>query len=88
MAGFAGFITEIEGAVPNYADAIVPSGTINSSNVTFTLPQAPTPAASLELFYNGVLQTAGGVDYTLSSSTITMVTAPLTGSSLIAWYRY
>lgn len=63
-----------------------PSGSINDVNVTFTLASAPAPAASLELYLNGQLMTAGGVDYTLSSLTITMVTAPPTGSVMRANY--
>lgn len=71
-----------------FADAETPSGTINGINTTFTLAFAPNPGASLLLFLNGLLQTGGGVDYTLSSSTITFVTAPSTGDSLIAFYRH
>ena len=59
-----------------------PSGTINGSNVTFTLTATPT----LLLFYrNGMLQLPGsGNDYTISGSTITMAVAPLTGTVLEA----
>jgi hypothetical protein len=64
-----------------------PAGTINGSNVTFTLANAPSPAASLQLFQNGVLAIQG-VDYTLSGSTITMGSAPSTGAILNAFYRY
>ena len=63
-----------------------PSGTINDVNVTFTLANAPSPAASLRLFLNGAYQTPGGEDYTLSGATITFVNAPLTGSVLRAFY--
>ncbi len=74
--------------VPTFADAQAVSGTINGSNVTFTLPSAPNPAASLILPLNGVTLTQG-VDYTLSSLTITMTTAPATGDVLgPAWYRH
>lgn len=72
----------------NFSDGEVPSGTINGSNVTFTLANTPNPALSLVLFRNGVLQYPAGIDFTLSSSTITFVTAPLTGDNLITWYRY
>lgn len=65
-----------------------PSGTINGSNVTFTLAHTPAPAASLQLYLNGAMQTAGGVDYSLSGATITFVSAPLTSSVLRAFYRY
>lgn len=76
------------GSIPNFADNETPSGTINGSNVTFTLAHTPSPAGSLQLYLNGALQQAGGGDYTLATATITFVTAPLTGSILIAWYRY
>lgn len=64
-----------------------PTGAINDVNVTFTLAGNPNPDASLELYKNGVLQKAGGVDFTLSGSTITFVLAPETGSILLASYR-
>lgn len=78
----------------NFADNETPSGSINgdpdtgSGNTTFTLANAPSPAASLILVLNGQVLTAGGEDYTLSGSTITMTVAPLTGGVLRAWYRY
>lgn len=71
-----------------FADNETPSGTINSSNVTFTLAHTPAPAGSLQLFLNGALQQAGGGDYSLSTATITFNSALLTGSILIAWYRW
>jgi hypothetical protein len=63
-----------------------PSGTINGSNVTFTL--AATPVAGTEqLFLNGILQEPGaGNDYTISGATITYLTAPATGDRLKANY--
>jgi hypothetical protein len=63
-----------------------PSGTINSSNVTFTL--AATPVAGTEqVFLNGLLMEPGaGNDYTISGATITMLSAPDTGARLKANY--
>lgn len=62
-----------------------PSGTINGSNVTFTITTAPDPTADLLLFKNGLLMEQGAsADYTLSGTTITMATAPATGSKLLA----
>lgn len=49
-----------------------PSGTVNGSNKVFTI----TSANLMALFLGGVYQRPGGVDYTLSSTTITFVTAP------------
>jgi len=77
----------LSGSGVTFADTEVPSGTINGANAVFTLANAPSPAASLELFLNGVLQRPAGVDYTLSGLTITYVTAPLTGETHVCWYR-
>lgn len=63
-----------------------PSGLINSSNVTYTL--AFTPIAGTEhIFLNGLLQTAGGADYSISGTTITFTVAPTTGDVLLASYQ-
>lgn len=77
--------------VPNFADAEIPTGTINGTNPTFTLAHADTSTGtSLVLTRNGVVQQTGGNDYTLSGSTITFTTSsiPQTGDILQAWYRY
>ena len=62
-----------------------PSGTINGSNVTFTLAFTPVTTQSLELYQDGILllQTT---DYTLSGATITFTTAPAAGQSIRAVY--
>lgn len=78
----------IAATVPNFADSETPSGAINSINTVYSLAHAPNPAASLALFLNGLLQQAGGFDYTLAGSTITMNSAPQTGDTLVAYYRY
>lgn len=63
-----------------------PSGTINGSNVTFTL--ANTPISGTEHVYlNGQLLTTT-TDYTISGATITMVTAPATGDILRVTYFF
>src|ERR1051326_2630582 len=72
----------------NFADAEIPSGSINGSNTAFTLAHTPNPAASLQCKENGLYQRAGGNDYTLSGATITFGTAPTTGSTLICDYRF
>lgn len=64
-----------------------PSGSVNGSNDTFTLSQTPA-TDSLLLFRNGILQTGGGVDYTLSTATITFAAAPASGDTLQAWFLY
>lgn len=68
----------------NYIVREVPSGTINGSNVTFTL--ANTPQSGKEMIYlNGLLQTIT-TDYTISTNTITFGTAPFSGDTLVATY--
>lgn len=81
-------------ATANYVDEETPSGSINGSNVTFTLAHAPSPSTSLRLYYNGT-RLRYGTDYTLSGATITMTltsligqAAPNTGDGLLAEYRY
>lgn len=63
-----------------------PSGTIDGSNVTFTLAHTPT-AGSVALYLNGARQKVTD-DYTISGTTITFISAPLTGSNLLADYVY
>ena len=75
-------------AVPSFADAEVPSGLVNGSNTAFTLAHAPNPASSLLLFKNGVLQKKSGADFTLTGAAITFTTAPQTGDTLEAFYRF
>lgn len=71
----------------NFVDSETPSGSINGSNTTFTLANTPT-TGTVRLFLNGLRQNAGaGNDYTISSSTITMLTAPVSGDVLLADYR-
>ena len=67
-----------------------PSGTIDGSNAAFSLSEVPTPSESLKLFRNGLMMTAGGIDYTLSSAAVTFAAGaqPQSGDSLAAWYRY
>lgn len=58
-----------------------PSGTVNGSNVTFTLSFSPV-AASLAVYVDGILDTA----YSLSTNTITFTTAPAVGQTVYAMY--
>ena len=64
-----------------------PTGTVNGSNTTFTL--ANTPIANTEqVFLNGLLLEPGaGNDYTISTNTITFLTAPVTGDRLRVNYQ-
>jgi hypothetical protein len=65
-----------------------PAGQVNGTNITFTLAHAPV-AGSLKLVLNGLtLHSGAGNDYTISGNTITMLYAPLSGGTLLAWYEY
>jgi len=60
-----------------------PTGSINSSNTSFTLSPTPTQASDVDCFENGLQQQQGaGNDYTISGATITYLTAPATGTKL------
>jgi hypothetical protein len=64
-----------------------PSGSVNGSNTSFTL--ANTPASGMEEVYlNGILQEAGGEDYSISTNTITFAVAPPTGYRVRVSYMY
>jgi len=78
------------GGVVSFADQESPTGTIDGTNATFALAHTPNPAASLTLYRNGLLQKAGGQDYTLSGTAIAFVSGaiPQSGDTLLAWYRY
>ncbi len=71
-----------------FVDMEVPMGLLNGVNTSFTLSQAPAPAASLHLYRNGILQKPA-VDYQLNGNTVTFlsVSTPQTGDLLVASYR-
>ncbi len=71
----------------NFITGETPSGTVNGSNVTFTLANSPI-AGSQEVYLNGILLESGaGNDYTISGVTISMLVTPQTGDKLRATYR-
>jgi hypothetical protein len=64
----------------------VPSGSVNGSNVTFTLANTPV-AGSEQVFLNGLLQDPGaGNSYTISGAVITFFSAPLSGDEIHVTY--
>jgi len=71
-----------------FVDAETPSGTLNGVNATFTLANTPSPAASLTLYRNGMLQDLN-FDYTLAGNTITFQSGaiPKSPDILLAYYR-
>ena len=81
-------VGETGGVVPGFGDSETPMGAINGSNTVFILTAAPSPAASLALFRNGLLLTQGN-DYTLNGPTITFNpwAIPQPDDILDAYYR-
>lgn len=64
-----------------------PSGSINGSNVTFTLANTPISGTE-EVYLNGILQDPGGSnDYTISGATLTYLTAPVSGDKIRVSYQ-
>ena len=77
------------GQSPRFADKEIPAGAIDGVNRVFTLGNVPTPAASLQFYRNGVVQS--DADFTLSGNTITFTVAatPQVGDQVgPAWYRF
>lgn len=87
--GSSGSCGTATGVYPGFSDSEVPSGAINGTNTAFTLAYTPSPAASLELYLNG-LRLDANVDYTLSGNNISFFvgSTPQTGDLLLASYRY
>jgi hypothetical protein len=75
-------------SVSAFVDGETPSGTVDGVNMQFTLSQLPSPATSLALFRNGLLQDPGG-DFTIANRTITFAggSTPQPGDTLLASYR-
>lgn len=73
---------------PDFVDGETPAGTMNGLNAVFTLASTPSPASSLQLYRNGLLQKLG-LDYTLAGSTITFATRSVPGVEdvLLSSYR-
>jgi hypothetical protein len=71
-----------------FVDLETPNGAMNGTNAAFTLSMTPTPATSLLLFRNGLLQKMG-VDYTLNGSSVSFLagSVPQPGDLLQASYR-
>jgi hypothetical protein len=75
-------------AMIGVSDLETPSGVLDGVNRVFTLSGTPAPAASLQLYRNGLLQKLG-IDFTLAVNTITFTTVstPKSGDILLAMYR-
>ncbi|KKL28475.1 hypothetical protein LCGC14_2374740, partial [marine sediment metagenome] len=80
----AGALTE-----GDFVDNEVPSGNLDGADTTYTLANAPSPAASLKVYLNGIRQDEGASDdYTLTSLTITFAAAPISTDKVLADYRF
>ncbi len=71
--------------VEGFVDGITPTGIFNGNNSIFTLPNIPSPLSSLQLFYNGLLQTSN-IDYNINGNSITITIPPKIDNSIIAFY--
>jgi hypothetical protein len=73
---------------PVFVDAEIPAGAVDGSNGVFTLSGNPSPALSLQIFRNGMLQ-KDVVDYSLSGNSITFVNGaiPQSGDVIQTYYR-
>lgn len=73
----------------SFADGEVPAGAVNGVNAVFTLASSPSPAASLDLYRNGLFQRQGA-DYQISGNTVTFFlgSVPQSGDLLVASYRF
>ncbi|MDQ6677317.1 MAG: GDSL-type esterase/lipase family protein [Acidobacteriota bacterium] len=71
-----------------FVDAETPTGAVDGANTSFTLANPPVPPTSLQLFRNGIYQTAGP-DFTLTGANIQFFAAatPQQGDTLLASYR-
>jgi len=84
LSGLNGRVSDLE--ADSFITREIPSGLINGSNVTFTLASTPV-SGSEQVFINGLLQDPGaGNSYTISGSTITFLSAPLSGDEIHVSY--
>jgi hypothetical protein len=72
------------GLVSSFINNQVPSGTIDGTNKVFTLGSTPI-TGSVSVYLNGILRQVTS-DYTISSTTITFITAPSIGATLLTNY--
>jgi len=76
------------GTQPSFVDGDTPAGLVDGANTAFTLSGVPSPAASLTIYRNGMLQKSVQ-DFTSSGNQIQFApaAAPQPGDTLLASYR-
>lgn len=82
------YVQDTSGSISasNFVFNETPSGSLNGLNTTYTLAFTPT-ANTLQLYMNGIrLKSGAGNDYTITTNTITMATAPTSTDVLICDY--
>jgi hypothetical protein len=62
-----------------------PSGTVNGSNLNFTLSFTPHSQGAVMVFVDGLLKDQG-TEYSLTGVTVAFATAPALGQSIKVWY--
>ena len=73
----------------SFMDGDNPSGIVDGANTIFSLSGTPSPATSLAVYVNGLLQTPG-TDYSLTNTNVLQFVAastPQPGDTLLATYR-
>jgi lysophospholipase L1-like esterase len=78
----------VSSSVTTFVDVEIPAGIVDGVNTSFTLASAPSPAAGLSLYRNGVFQTVG-TDFILTANVIQFLAGatPQVGDFLTAMYR-
>lgn len=70
----------------NFVVRETPTGSVNGTNTSYTLGYTPVSGTE-QVYLNGILQEPGaGNDYTISSATITYLSAPVTGDKIRVTY--
>jgi hypothetical protein len=79
-------VTGSAGVAPTLVVREIPTALIDGSNTAFTL--ANTPVSDTEqVFLNGLLQDARGLDYSISGASVTFFMPPLSGDRVLVTYQ-
>ena len=73
---------------PSFTDGEALGGVVDGANSAFTTSAPPTPASSLALYRNGIMQKAS-LDYSLTGNKVQFLapSKPQPGDTLVAYYR-